>query len=320
MNIDKLFKFKAKVLKKELGVNQANANELLSKLIGFSNYYEYKKNVDSVDGRLEYLRISKSTPTLSNKRIEKITQRADDLGVGDDVILKLFSVKNKEDLIANDKEIGLIDFFVDLYKENFLPETGMALNAIQYPTGCLFRQRLLKSLSLKSNNCLIVDNKIMEKSDCGHYVSCDFLSINKFKIDIKNRRDFSTEYDLIIIYVRDLGLLKNKDFFEKNKDKNIIIFYDLVKVMTSDKWRDTISQIKKEFKIHGKNFVLQPKLLTEIELKKMIFDDKVLIKKDYHISESLIHSVEPISAISRKLDLKDKQEVFTKNGFIVRFN
>lgn len=60
--------------------------------------------------------------------------------------------------------------------------------------------------------------------------------------------------------MRDLGLLKNKDFFEKNKDKNIIIFYDLVKIMTSDKWRDTISKIKKEFKIHGKNFILQPKL------------------------------------------------------------
>tara|TARA_B100000700_G_C15059942_1_gene865101 strand:+ start:4361 stop:5458 length:1098 start_codon:yes stop_codon:yes gene_type:complete len=309
MDIENKFKTKAKILKKSLQIKQSEANELLSKLIGYSNFYEYQKNKDKNDGRLVYLSIENNNQTFSQKRIDFLINKAQELSVDKDLVIKLFGIKKVKSELFSQKSNNMNKLILSLLLNGYYDDKKLIIKSFLFSFfgfNKLFLEEKIKSQKKKSSILIIAKKmllhnykKLKEKYP-DHNIS--FMSPEKVNKDLINKK-FKKDYDYIFYECYEGFLVRKKDFQSVIKNKNITIILD----SGSGFMNGHLQYAKKE-----KTFI---DLVENNEVCNLIgINNKGFIEflKNIELNEDLCVDVGFL--------FEKELEIFSKNNYIVRFD
>ena len=308
MDIESKFKTKAKILKKTLQVKQSEANELLSKLIGYSNFYEYQKNKDKNDGRLVYLNLEKNNQTFSQKRIDFLINKAKELNLDQDLVIKLFGIEKIKSDLFSQKSNNMNKLILSLLLNGYYDDKKLIVKSFLLPFfgfNKLFLEEKIKSKK-KGSNILIVAKKMilhnykkLKEKYSDHNIS--FMSPEKVNKDLINKK-FKKDYDYIFYECYEGFLIRKEEFQNIIKNKNTTIIVDGSAGFMNGQLQYA-SKEKAFIDLMRKNEICN---LIDINNKKFIeFLKKIELTEDLCVDIDFL--------------LEKELEIFTKNNYVIKF-
>lgn len=308
MDIEDEFKTKAKILKKNLQIKQSEANELLSKLIGYSDFYEYKKNKDKNNGRLVYLNLQKNNQTFSQKRIDFLINKAQELSIDKNLVIKLFSIEKVKSDLSFQKSNNMNKLILSLLLNGYYDDKKLIIKSFLlsfFGFNKLFLEEKIKSQKKKSNILIIAKKMILHKYEALKEKYPDrniiFMSSEKVNKHLINKQ-FKKHYDYIFYECYEGFLIRKEEFQNIIKNKNTTIILDGSAGFMNGHLQYA-SKEKAFIDLMRKNEICN---LIDINNKKFIeFLKKIELTEDLCVDIDFL--------------LEKELEIFTKNNYVIKF-